>query len=81
MTPQAAEAPPTGHDGLTKGAEGEEPVAIRTTTSGGIEVGKEFARGYRSNRRNLVRGRHWVMVDNQFLTMHISAYPLANPVQ
>ena len=43
MTPQAAEAPPTEHDELAKGAEGEEPVTMRTTASGDIEAGKVSA--------------------------------------
>lgn len=40
VTPQAAEPPPTtAHDEQVKTAEGEEPVAMRTNTSGDIEMG------------------------------------------
>ena len=40
VTPQATEPPPTAHDEQAKAAEGEEPVAIRTTTNGDIETGR-----------------------------------------
>ena len=39
VTPQAAEPPPTAHDEQTKPVEAEEPVAMRTNTSGDIEAG------------------------------------------
>ena len=54
MTPQTTETPPTGHDELAKGAEGEEPVTTRTTASGDIEAGEEFALHGDGN------GRQWV---------------------
>ena len=40
VTPQAAEpSPATPHDDQGKPTEGEEPVAMRTNTSGDIETG------------------------------------------
>ena len=40
VTPQAAELLPTARDEQAKATEGEEPVAMRTTTNGDIEAGR-----------------------------------------
>ena len=53
VTPQATEPPPTAHDEQAKPAEGEEPVAMRTNTSGDIEAGNCLVGGM-----TLGKGRH-----------------------